>query len=74
MNLAAPSCVLIADTRYERFPVVAAQFAALRGMRCRHMDLAAADFPYADFGPNTLLAMSHKALVSLNSAELRALK
>ncbi len=74
MNLPAASCVLIADSRYERFPLLAAQFAALRGVQCWRMDLAGADFSDAGFGPKVLLAMSHGTLASFNPAEMRALK
>src|SRR5271170_2588609 len=74
MNLPAASCLLITDTRYERFPLLAAQFAALRGIECWRMDLAGADFSEAGFAPNVALAISHSTLASFNPAEMRALK
>jgi hypothetical protein len=68
-----PVCVLIADRRREQFPLVAAQWAMLRGMPCWRLDLAAGDFPAQSFGPQTLLALSYPALSKLGAAELRAL-
>jgi len=72
--LRSPVCLLIADTRRERFPLVAAQWAMLRGMQCWRLDLAAGDFPDRSFGPRALLAISYPTLTSLDAAELRAVK
>lgn len=74
MTLTSPVCLLIADSRRERFPLLAAQWAMLRGMQCWRLDLAAGDFPAERFGPRTLLAMSYPALTALGAAQLGALK
>jgi hypothetical protein len=74
MNLPAPVCVLIADSRRERFPLVTYQWVALRGMRCQYIDLATADFYAAGLGQRTLLAMSYPTLLSLDASELCALR
>ncbi|HZY59167.1 MAG TPA: hypothetical protein VFE56_05355 [Candidatus Binataceae bacterium] len=71
--MAYPVCVLIADTRREQFPLVAGQWAMLRGMPCWRLDLADGDFPAQSFGPQTLLALSYPALSKLGATELRAL-
>ncbi len=47
--MSSSACFLIADTRRERFPLVAAQWAMLRAMQCWRLDLAAGDFPAARF-------------------------
>ena len=74
MNLPGPLCVLIADSRHERFPLVAYQWAALRGIRCWRMDLATGDFSASGLAPKALLALSYPTLTSFNPAELFALK
>ena len=73
MNLPAPVCVLVADSRRERFALVAYQWAALRGMPGWRIDLAAADFSAAGLAPKALIALSYRTLVSLNPAQLSAL-
>ena len=44
MTAARPLCLLIADTRHELFPLVAAQWAALRGLKCLQWNTAEAGF------------------------------
>ena len=39
LNLPPAMCLLIADTRHDRFPLVAAQWAALRSLKCWRMDI-----------------------------------
>jgi len=74
MILPVAVCVLIADSRRERMPLLAYQWAALRGLRSWRMDLATGDFCAAGLGRRTLLAMSYSTLASLGPNELIALK
>jgi hypothetical protein len=74
MNTLPPRCVLIGDTRGQPFPLIAAQWAALHGMQCMLLNIAEAGFPADGLGPNVLLALSHRTLLSFAAGELRALK
>ncbi len=74
MNSPAPICVLLADTRRERFPLLAYQWAALRGLRCRRIDLAASAFGPVGLGPRVLLAASCPTLLSLDDVQACALR
>lgn len=74
MTAARPLCLLIADTRHELFPLVAAQWAALRGLKCLQWDTAEAGFVSDGLGPNVLLALSYRTLSSLSTRGLLAVK
>jgi hypothetical protein len=74
VNSPHPTAVLITDTRREPWPLIAAQWAALRGIKRLRLDLAEGDFPAHRLGGNVLLALSHRTLVSLSSKDSCALK
>lgn len=66
MNLPDPGCVLIADSRRDRFPPAAYQWAALRGIQWWRVDLATADFGAAGLDPKALFALSYRTLTYLD--------
>jgi hypothetical protein len=69
-----PACILIADSRYEAFPRVAAQMAMLRGLVCWRLDLAQGRLPDIRSGRSVLFAMSYSTLRSLKPADARRLR